>query len=189
MEQQVFDINSLKIAKPCSASWAKMDGDARARFCGLCQKNVYNVAGMTRDEVHSLMKSHGDAPCLRLRRRHDGTIVTKDCPIGVSGARRRLLFTVTGTCFLVWTALAATKITGRPSAPPTTEEFVADMRTKPLIGPLIDKLSPAPPAPPYVIAGAMRIAYPMPSSYSNNLGLEAAEEIRAEMDSELCAEE
>jgi len=153
MEQQTFDVNSLKVAKPCNASWAKMEGDHRVRFCAICQKNVYNVAGLTREEVRGLIKEQGELPCMRLRRRHDGTVVTRDCPIGVTGWRKRLLFTVSGTFFLAWTVLAATRATQPPPAPPTTEEFIDEMRTKPVIGPIVEKICPAPPS--MVIAGAM----------------------------------
>ena len=154
MDGAKFDVDSLKIAKPCSAKWAKMDGDERARSCGLCQKQVYNVAGMTRLEVHDLIRSNEKMPCLRLRRRHDGTIVTRDCPIGVAGARRRLLFTVTTSCFLVWTALAATKVVSPAPPPPTSEEMVETLRTKPVVGPIVDKICPVPPVSTYHLMGA-----------------------------------
>ena len=48
-------IDHIEIPHPCSASWAEMDGDARARFCRLCSKVVHDtlveVAGVsTRSE-------------------------------------------------------------------------------------------------------------------------------------------
>src|SRR4051812_43681240 len=36
-------LDSLTVASPCSANWAEMTGDDRSRFCGKCEKNVYNL--------------------------------------------------------------------------------------------------------------------------------------------------
>ena len=78
----------IAIAAPCQAKWEDMQGDDVARFCGMCELNVYNVAEMTGQEVADLMtKSEGRA-CLRLYRRQDGTLITKDCPVGVTVQER-----------------------------------------------------------------------------------------------------
>jgi len=90
MAQELFDVNSLRIAKPCTARWSAMDGDERARFCGQCKKSVYNVEGMTRLEVTELIQSSTTMPCMRLRRRKDGTVMTGDCPVGWVLVRKRM---------------------------------------------------------------------------------------------------
>src|SRR3954452_5823731 len=38
-------LESIRIASPCKANWDDMVGDERARFCGQCAKNVYNLSG------------------------------------------------------------------------------------------------------------------------------------------------
>ena len=48
-------LDNLRIAAPCSASWDRMLGDDRVRHCGDCNKNVYNLSGMTRDEAEALI--------------------------------------------------------------------------------------------------------------------------------------
>jgi len=81
-------LSDIAIAAPCQAKWEDMQGDDVARFCGMCELNVYNVAEMTGQEVADLMtKSEGRA-CLRLYRRQDGTLITKDCPVGVTVQER-----------------------------------------------------------------------------------------------------
>lgn len=75
-------LDQVKIAKPCSASWDEMDGDDRKRFCAHCRLHVYNVAGMERAEANALLENDGKV-CLRLYRRSDGTVITKDCPVGM----------------------------------------------------------------------------------------------------------
>lgn len=61
-----------------------MTGDERVRFCQACKLSVYNLAEMTRAEAEELLKPKdgGKLPCVQLWRRRDGTIITKDCPVG-----------------------------------------------------------------------------------------------------------
>ncbi|MBK9773146.1 MAG: hypothetical protein IPP57_20420 [Candidatus Obscuribacter sp.] len=75
------------IAAPCSMGWDEMHGDERVRLCGGCNKSVYNTSAMTADEVSTLLSKEGPLPCLRLYRRADGTLITKDCPKGLKRVR------------------------------------------------------------------------------------------------------
>jgi len=81
---------SLRVASPCPMSWADMNGDDRVRFCSSCNLNVYNFAEMTSDEVRALVANSGGRLCGRLYRRTDGTILTRDCPVGLRAVRRRV---------------------------------------------------------------------------------------------------
>ena len=91
-------LNAIQIASPCPASWADMDGDDRARFCGSCRKHVYNIAEMTAHEALGLIERNEGHLCLKLYRRRDGTVLTADCPIGVrSKFLRRMRRAVVGT--------------------------------------------------------------------------------------------
>jgi len=67
-----------------------MKGDDRTRHCTLCELSVHNVAGMTRDEVSTLVAQVDGRLCVRLLRRADGTIMTKDCPVGLRAYRKRV---------------------------------------------------------------------------------------------------
>jgi len=82
-------LDSLRLATPCTKDWDKMDGDERVRFCGGCEKNVYNISDMTRREANALLQEHGLTKCMRICRRHDGTVITDDCPVGLRKARER----------------------------------------------------------------------------------------------------
>ncbi|MEQ9321921.1 MAG: hypothetical protein RIF41_22320 [Polyangiaceae bacterium] len=78
-------LNDVRVASPCSESWDEMIGDERTRFCLKCDKNVYDVSAMTRDEAEALIAEAegGHAGlCLRIYRRKDGTVLTSDCPVG-----------------------------------------------------------------------------------------------------------
>lgn len=84
-------IHDIKIASPCPADWNTMTGDDCQRFCGQCQLNVYNIAEMTMDDAEILISESEGKVCLRLFRRKDGTVITKDCPKGVAAVRAKMV--------------------------------------------------------------------------------------------------
>jgi hypothetical protein len=141
MEQR-FDVSQLRVAKPCSALWSEMSGDDQRRFCASCKKNVYNVAGMTEREVRDLIAQSEVMPCLRLARRTDGTVITRDCPVGVRGMVRRIGLTVAGCLAFGFTFASAAIAREKREWP---EQSLADkLRDKPIVGPIVDKLYPSP---------------------------------------------
>lgn len=83
-------LNNIKIASPCSADWNRMAGDERKRFCGDCKMNVYNLSGMTRYDAENLLKNAEGRLCVRYFQRADGTIMTKDCPVGWAKAKAHM---------------------------------------------------------------------------------------------------
>jgi len=82
-------LDHLRIAAPCKADWDEMTGDDRVRFCGQCEKNVYNLSAMPREEAEAFLVEREGAVCVRLYKRADGTVLTADCPVGVRTRRRR----------------------------------------------------------------------------------------------------
>ena len=83
-------LEDIRIASPCNASWDAMTGDDRVRFCGSCQKNVFNLSNMSRDDAEALIEKTEGRVCVRFYRRRDGTVLTQDCPVGLRAVRRRL---------------------------------------------------------------------------------------------------
>lgn len=83
-------LDRIAVASPCSASWDEMLGDERVRFCLACEKNVYNLSNMPREDAEALLaKSAGGEVCVRFYRRADGTVMTSDCPVGATKKRRK----------------------------------------------------------------------------------------------------
>jgi hypothetical protein len=82
-------LDRVSVAAPCPADWNAMSGDERARYCGQCEKHVYNIAGMTSEEAEGLLRRASGEVCIRIYRRADGTVLTSDCPVGVKRRRRR----------------------------------------------------------------------------------------------------
>jgi len=72
----------FKIASPCTASWDRMEGDDKVRYCSECTLHVYNFAAMSPAEIEELTATHTGRLCGRLYRRSDGTILTRDCSVG-----------------------------------------------------------------------------------------------------------
>lgn len=66
-----------------------MEGDDRVRFCGDCRLNVYNLSAMTSDEALTYIDLREGRTCVRLYRRADGTVSTRDCPVGLRAMRHR----------------------------------------------------------------------------------------------------
>lgn len=82
-------LDNVHVASPCSADWNEMYGDAHKRFCGDCKLNVYNLSDMTRDEAEALIMNAEGRLCVRFYRRPDGTVLTRDCPVGSAGIKQR----------------------------------------------------------------------------------------------------
>src|SRR3954470_21286957 len=82
-------LDNLRIATPCNADWDDMVGDARVRFCGKCEKNVYDLSAMTRADAESLVREKEGRLCVRFYQRADGTVLPADCPAGVRKQRLR----------------------------------------------------------------------------------------------------
>lgn len=79
----VDTLKSITVATPCSASWEKMRGNERIRFCDQCQQKVYNLSEMAAVDIVRLIREKEDRLCVRLYRRADGTVITADCAVGL----------------------------------------------------------------------------------------------------------
>ncbi len=89
MSRFTSPLDNIRIASPCSANWEGMFGSDRKRFCGDCKLNVYNLSDMTRHEAENLILSSEGRLCVRFFRRADGTILTKNCPVGSAAVKQR----------------------------------------------------------------------------------------------------
>jgi hypothetical protein len=92
MSRTVSLVQRVQIASPCPAKWDEMVGDDRSRFCSHCKLNVYNLSAMTEAEGERLIIEKEGKLCAHIFRRYDGTILTKDCPVGLRAARQRAIW-------------------------------------------------------------------------------------------------
>lgn len=124
-------LNNIKIASPCSADWNAMLGDERKRYCGDCKLNVYNFSGMSRAEAENLIFNSEGRLCVRFFRRADGTILTKDCPVGWRAIKKRAAKISAAFAALVFGILSGFGLTGFFSRKetPLTGQMSVDSRT------------------------------------------------------------
>jgi hypothetical protein len=137
-------LEEIEIASPCSADWAKMEGNDQVRFCKECRKNVYNLSAVSRLEAEELVREVEGVSCVRLYRRADGTIITDDCPVGAHLAKDAIYWTLgwlaTGVAMII-AAVAA------DAADKDTDGMSALRRIEPFAT-VIKWIWPSPPAPP-----------------------------------------
>lgn len=106
-------LENLRIASPCQEDWDEMTGDDRVRFCGGCEKNVYNLSAMTRAEAEALVGGQDGKLCVRLYQRPDGTVLTADCPVGARRLRMRARLWASVSGLAASAALVLGLVTGR----------------------------------------------------------------------------
>lgn len=70
-------LSQVSIKTPCPMKWDQMQGDASQRYCDQCKKHVHDFSEMDSGSVNELLKSERSV-CAKIRRRPDGTIITKD---------------------------------------------------------------------------------------------------------------
>jgi hypothetical protein len=123
----------LKVASPCKESWEGMTGDDRIRYCGACQKKVFNLTKLSQGEIAELLGSPRELPCVRFYERPDGTVMTADCPVG---RRRRWgvrLGGIAATLLLLIGAIFLAQADRSPAAYPNWfEEILSWLRPKPV---------------------------------------------------------
>ena len=78
MSRSRVSLDVLNVPSPCAVPWASLSGTAQMRFCPDCRKNVHNLSAMTAAEADAVLRAGPDGPCVRFRRRADGTAVTAD---------------------------------------------------------------------------------------------------------------
>jgi hypothetical protein len=83
-------LDYVRVAAPCPADWERMTGDERVRFCNQCNLHVYNLSGMTKREAETLVTNTEGRLCVRFYRRADGSVLTRNCPVGLRVIKQRV---------------------------------------------------------------------------------------------------
>ena len=87
-------LERARVASPCPMKWDDLTPTAEEaiRHCQACGLNVHNFADLSTREAERLLQraaETGERLCGVLWRRADGTIITKNCPVGWRAARQR----------------------------------------------------------------------------------------------------
>jgi hypothetical protein len=99
-----------------------MMGDHRIRHCAECQLNVFNFSALSEAEIEDLLQNSEGRICARFYQRADGTMLTRNCPIGLSRAFRnasRLAASFLSAVFALGPAIAAAVPQLKQNAPLT----------------------------------------------------------------------
>jgi hypothetical protein len=163
MGRAMVSLEMVRVASPCTADWDEMHGDDRVRFCGQCNLNVYNLSGMEREEAEELISGREGRLCVRLLVRHDGTVLTQDCPVGLRALRKKLWKGLAAAASLAFALLfgtpraeaapaplpkkTRTTQTAAPKVSPSPERLVEIMGGCSAPPARLPVLLPAPPAP------------------------------------------
>jgi hypothetical protein len=150
-------LDLVQVASPCHVAWDEMTGDARQRFCRHCNQHVYNLSEMPRDEAEAFIAKAAGRTCVRIYRRADGTVLTRDCPVGLRAMRQRFVRAAAALAGLVAALVTGTLFAGRlknvgadlrrPSE--TYAEWIEPGSTQmAVMGLVICRPVPQPPAPP-----------------------------------------
>lgn len=156
MSKFTNSLNDIKVASPCSQDWEAMIGTERKRYCGECRLNVYNLSGMTRVEAENLIADAEGRLCVRFFKRADGTVLTKDCPVGWKAFKKRLSVGATAFASLLFSLVGGLGLTAM---------FSQSNKGAVVVGELITynpTPKPTPKQDDYPLMGAVEISAPTP---------------------------
>jgi hypothetical protein len=165
MPKLTSPLDHLRIAAPCPADWDQMFSfeDERVRFCSQCNLNVYNLSDMSRPEAEALITKTEGRMCVRLYRKADGSVLTRNCPVGLKAVKRRVAWMAQ---VILGMALSLVSVIGlyifhmgrkpHPSPPSIFESHEA----------LMGAIPPRPLAPPPEI-GKIKVE-PLPYNHGSN---------------------
>lgn len=160
MSRPTSPLDHVTVAAPCNVGWDNMIGNEQVRFCGQCNLNVYNLSGMTKPEAEHLVAQTEGRLCIRYYRRADGTILTKNCPVGLRALKRRLSRIANASISAVLSffagVLAVTGLRQLPLIPIAAQGATINIKAKPpephiLMGTY---------ASPREVKGEMYVGYP-----------------------------
>ena len=158
--------DNIRVAALCNADWEQMIGNERARFCGQCNLNVYNLSSMTRDEAESFVTSSEGRVCVRFYRRRDGKILTENCPVGLRAMKRRLSKFAQAVTSAVLGFFAGLGVydglwsLGEYNPRPTMGDMVQGAMARPSV--IVDTSTRVEPPMPHVTMGKMIVKRPLP---------------------------
>src|SRR5437868_12263895 len=89
MSKKLTILDAISIPKPCPAGWDSMTGSRQKRFCRECNKTVYNLSAMSRDEAEALVARFAGRLCARIERDAAGVVITQAIPAAPQLISRR----------------------------------------------------------------------------------------------------
>ena len=80
MPRKTF-LDLIDVPSPCTKSWAGMVGNDQKRHCSGCDRDVYNLSGISWREARRLLVTKQGRICIRYARLPNGNIQTNEKPL------------------------------------------------------------------------------------------------------------
>jgi hypothetical protein len=141
-------LDDVRVASPCKVAWEAMVGDDQVRRCAVCDKDVFNLSGMTRDDAEAVITAANGTLCVRYFKRADGTILTADCPVGKRRVRKRRLVVAGATVMVAAAGLISYDLMQ------VGAERLGAQDAQQLVTPTPTPIAPVPLPPPPVAEGS-----------------------------------
>jgi hypothetical protein len=98
-ERSLVNLDTIRAARSCDASWSQMLGNGRVRLCRNCGTKAFDLSAMMRADSEALLREHGKE-ATPLYRRTDGILLSANCSFGPRARLRRtarlvVIFTAT----------------------------------------------------------------------------------------------
>lgn len=156
MQKFTNPLDGVRIAAPCRADWEKMAGDERMRYCDRCSLHVYNLSGMTKKEAETLIANAEGRLCVRFYRRADGTVLTRNCPVGLRALKVRAARVAGAALSAVLGFFTGVGLNlGFGQAADTTPHVTGTVAQRPLKQEEVELPPPVPPKDTPIIMGAI----------------------------------
>jgi len=110
--RKIIRLEQMDVPRPCSIGWSSMQGSDATRLCAVCEREVHDVAAMTRAEAEALLNDRDARICVRLTRGIDGEVVTADRPPAVPQARHWTNLSAAAFAAFFGMAPATTRLSG-----------------------------------------------------------------------------
>ena len=129
-------LDSIDVPKPCDKSWDEMLGDDVSRLCRHCEKDIYNISAMTRQEAKKLLFQAKEKVCIRMEREPDGRIktlkkqlhqITRQMPLAAGVLTASLI--LSGTTNAQETKVESSKITITQTADKNSKPTISGIIT------------------------------------------------------------
>lgn len=124
--KEFHQVDSKKMATPCSFTWSESGGKDRVRACSQCHTQVYDFKGIELDDAEALIFKHESIKKAMLFKREDGKFMTKNCPLQARRKRNLIVLCALGALVLL-SALAV--LIMMPPQPQPPEPSIVDKPT------------------------------------------------------------
>jgi hypothetical protein len=144
MARRIKNLDAIRVASPCQTDWDAMAGDERVRFCGQCNKSVYNLSALTRKQAATLISDKQGKLCAKFLLRPDGTLLTLEpasAPRAPRGRTSRYAAAAFTAVFSLCTSVFAQSATQAGESPARAAQTDIKRESKPQAGESQKKLA------------------------------------------------